>query len=269
MTDRATPDRRTPAALDPGSLFGLGGSVAVVTGGTTGLGRACAEALARAGARVLIAGLPPTGPDRVAAQMRAAGLDVVGAAGDVTDPDHLAELVDTAVRRWGRLDTVLANAGVALDRTPDLDEPALDRMFDIHVRSVLRLADRALPVQAAGDGGAFLIMSSLSGLRGNRLLSGYSVTKAANAQIARNLAVQWGDRGIRANALAPGVIATEFARPITADPHAADARLARTPLRRFGDPAHVAGTVVWLASPAGAFVSGQTVVIDGGTLATD
>lgn len=142
-------------------------------------------------------------------------------------------------------------------------------MFDLHVRSVLRLAGATLPIMAEGGGGLFLVMSSLSGVRGNSMIGGYGVTKAANAQLVRNLAVQWGGRGIRANALSPGVIATDFARPITGDAAGAPVRLAKTPLGRFGTPAEVAGAVVWLASAAGAFVSGQNIIIDGGTLVAD
>jgi NAD(P)-dependent dehydrogenase (short-subunit alcohol dehydrogenase family) len=252
------------------SMFSCAGQVAIVTGGATGIGRGCAEALAAAGARVVIAGLSSSGPEDAAAELAAVGGTAVGVSCDVTDAAALRELVDGTVARWGRIDTVLANAGAALDEpgAPDsLDR--LDRMYDLHVRSVVRLADLALPVMADGGGGTFLVMSSLSGLRGNRVIAGYGVTKAANAQIARNIAVQWGPRGIRANALSPGVIATEFARPITADPQAAAVRLSKTPLGRFGEPVEVGAAVVWLASRGGAFVSGQNIVIDGGTLAAD
>ena len=252
-------------------LFSLDGQVAIVTGATSGIGLASAEALAVHGARVVMAGLGDAGS--VAARLRDHGHDVVGVECDLRDAEAPASLVHTALDRWGRLDTVFANAGVGLE---DRDEngggdafSALDVMFDLHVRSVLRLADAALPAMADAGGGLFLVMSSLSGLRGNTVIGGYGITKAANAQLARNIAVQWGPRGIRANALAPGVIATEFSAPITADPDAARIRLAKTPLGRFGTPHEVAGAVVWLASPAGAFVSGQTIVIDGGTLASD
>jgi NAD(P)-dependent dehydrogenase (short-subunit alcohol dehydrogenase family) len=256
--------------LSPAQLFSCAGQVAIVTGGGSGIGRACSEALAAAGASVVVAGLPQSHPADAAREIAALGLDAVGVSCDVTDDTQLRALVDGVVQRWGRIDTVLANAGAALDapEAPDaLDR--MDRMYGLHVRSVARLAELTLPVMADGGGGAFLVMSSLSGLRGNRVLSGYGVTKAANAQLARNIAVQWGGRGIRANALSPGVIDTEFARPITADRETAEGRLAKTPLGRFGTPAEVAGAVVWLASRAGAFVSGQNIVIDGGTLVSD
>lgn len=257
------------APLAPENLFSCAGQVAIVTGGASGIGRASAEALARAGARVVIAGLASSEPRRVAEEFRREGLEALAVDCDVTDSAALDDLVETTVARYGRLDTVVANAGAALDR-PDADPiETLDRMFDLHVRSVSRLAERTLPIMAGGGGGAFIVMSSISGLRGNRMIAGYGVTKAAGAQLARNLAVQWGGRGIRANAISPGVIATDFARPITDDPDAAPARLAKTPLGRFGTPAEVAGAVVWLASPAGAFVSGQNIVIDGGTLISD
>ncbi|WP_314504101.1 SDR family oxidoreductase [uncultured Microbacterium sp.] len=256
--------------LSPGALFSCAGQVAIVTGAGTGIGRACAEALAAAGARVVIAGLRDSEPEAVAADLVAQGLEAFGVVCDVTDAEQLRLLVEATVHRWGRIDTVLANAGAALDQ-PGADDALerMDRMYALHVRAVAELAELALPVMADGGGGAFLIMSSLSGLRGNTVLSGYGVTKAANAQLARNIAVQWGGRGVRANAISPGVIATEFATPITADPDAAAVRLAKTPLRRFGTPAEVAGAVVWLASPAGAFVTGQNIVIDGGTLISD
>lgn len=256
--------------LAPASLFSCAGQVAIVTGAGTGIGRACAEALAAAGARVVLAGLPESDPQRSADELTAQGFEAAGAACDVTDAAQLSALVAATVERWGRIDTVLANAGAALD-LPGADDALdrMDRMYALHVRAVAALAELTLPVMAEGGGGAFLIMSSLAGLRGNRSLGGYGVTKAANAQLARNLAVQWGSRGVRANAISPGVIATEFAAPITAVADAAAARLAKTPLSRFGTPDEVAGAVVWLASRAGAFVTGQNIVIDGGTLVSD
>lgn len=258
------------SSLAPGALFSCAGQVAIVTGGASGIGRTCAEALAAAGAKVVIAGLAQPDPEAAATELRALDFEAIGVVCDVTDDTQLRSLVERTVAHWGRIDTVFANAGAALDDpdSPD-DLDRLDAMYRLHVRSVTLLAQLALPIMADAGGGLFLVMSSLSGIRGNKVIAGYGATKAANAQIARNIAAQWGPRGIRANSLSPGVIATEFARPITADPASAAARLAKTPLGRFGTPAEVAGAVVWLASPAGAFVSGQNIVIDGGTVASD
>ncbi len=254
--------------LHPSRLFSCAERVAIVTGAATGIGRACAEALAAAGARVALVGLGDVAG--AADDLVAQGADAIALVADVTDAAQLRAAVDAVVARWGRIDIALANAGAALD-DPDADDALerLDRMYALHVRSVAALAELTLPVMADGDGGAFVVMSSLAGLRGNRVLAGYGVTKAANAQLARTLAVQWGSRGIRVNAISPGVIATDFAAPITADAAVAAARLAKTPLGRFGTPTEVAGAVVWLASDAGAFVSGQNIVIDGGTLIAD
>jgi NAD(P)-dependent dehydrogenase (short-subunit alcohol dehydrogenase family) len=257
------------AALAPAELFSCRGQVAIVTGGATGIGRACAEALAAAGARVVIAGLAPSDPSGAAERLRADGADAIGLVADVVDPASAGILVSAALERWGRLDTVVACAGAALDAPGEGGLDRLDRMYALHVRAVVALAEAAVPAMADAGGGAFLVMSSIAGLRGNRALAGYGITKAANAQLVRNLAVQWGGRGIRANAISPGVIATDFARPITDDAALAAARTARTPLGRFGTPAEVAGAAVWLASPAGAFVTGQNIVIDGGTLIAD
>ncbi len=260
--------------LSPQRLFSLEGHVAIVTGATSGIGLASAEALAAAGARVLLTGIGDVAGR--ADDLAARGMTAVGVERDLTEPDAAGVLVEEVQRRWGRLDTVFANAGAALDTPETVARPGapealdvLDRMFDLHVRSVLRLADVALPAISDAGGGLFLVMSSLSGLRGNRAIPAYGITKAANAQLARNLAVQWGGRGVRVNALSPGVIATPFARPITDDPQLAATRLARTPLERFGTPAEIAATVLWLASPGGAFVTGQNLVLDGGTLIAD
>lgn len=252
-------------------LFSLTGQVAIVTGAATGIGRVCAEVLASAGAQVVAASLASDDPEGAAADARRRGLAVDGVACDVTDEGDLARVVAHTLARYGRIDTVFCNAGVALDTGPHTTgtDAQLNRMFDIHVRSVIKLANLTLPEMAERGGGTFLIMSSLSGIRGNSFLGQYGVTKAANAQLARNLAVQWGAHNIRVNALSPGVIATAFAEPITSNPDAAAVRLAKTPLKRFGEPYHVAGTVVWLASKAGSFTSGQNIIVDGGTVISD
>jgi len=255
----------------PGDLFSLSGTVALVTGATSGIGLATAALLAGAGARTVLTGLAGQDPEGVAERLAATGLPVTGAALDATDDAAIRDVVDAVLAAEGRIDTVVCSAGVALDTGPHTTttDEQLDAMFDLHVRGVLRLANAAIPTMAERGGGAFVVLSSIAGLRGNRLLGGYGVTKAANAQLVRNLAVQWGAANVRVNAISPGVIETDFARPITEEPGIAAARLAKTPLGRFGTADEVAGAILWLASPAGAFVTGQNIVIDGGTLISD
>jgi len=259
----------TPTAAE---LFSLEGSVALVTGATTGIGYATAQTLASAGARTVLTGLPDQKPGDVAAALAESdGLPIVGLDCDVNDTRQLAAVVDHIMSTCGRLDTVLANAGVARDTGPHTTttDEQLDAMFDVHVRSVLHLANLAIPRMAEGGGGSFIIMSSLAAHRGNKAIGGYAITKAANAQLARNLAVQWGEQGIRVNALSPGMIETDMTRGFVQDESLAGPRLAKTPMRQFGQPHHVAGAVVWLASQAGSFTSGQNIVLDGGTLIND
>lgn len=258
------------------AFFSLDGQVALVTGATRGIGLACVKVLASAGAHVVLTGLPTERPAEIAAELCTHGISVEGHALDVTDRVAQAALVDDVLDRHGRVDTLVCNAGVALDppasgpQTFDKQaDQALTRMFDIHVASVAQLVDLVAPNMAEHGGGSVIVMSSLSAVRGNTAIGLYGVTKAALAQLARNVAVQWGPQNVRANAIAPGVIATEFATPITDDPARAERRLLQTPLRRFGTVDHIAGTVLYLASSAGSFTSGQTVVVDGGTLIHD
>lgn len=259
------------SSLTPQRLFSCEGRVALVTGGATGIGRACAEALGASGACVAIVGLGS--PETAATELADLGIRAIGITADLADDTQLRAAVASAAEQLGPIDTVAAVAGVSsdgmMDDVPNGTVRELDEMYALNVRSIAQLAELTLPSMAAAGGGSFTVMSSLAGLRGNHILSGYGVTKAANAQIIRNIAVRWGEKNIRANAISPGVIATEFARPITADDTIADARRAKTPLGRFGTTAEVAGAAVWLASPAGAFVSGQNIVIDGGTLVND
>jgi NAD(P)-dependent dehydrogenase (short-subunit alcohol dehydrogenase family) len=260
------------------ALFSLQNTVALVTGATRGIGLASVRALASAGACVILTGLESDDPVGIAAGLADEGLAVEGCVLDVTDAAASVALIDRIRAQHGRLDTLVCNAGVAIDPSPTPGQPQrfdgqaqerLESMFSIHVQSVLTLCDSALPLMATDGGGSVIIMSSLSGLRGNKVIGLYGVTKAANAQIARNLAVQWGPRNIRANALAPGVIDTPFASPITQNEEIAQRRREQTPLKRFGNVDNVAGTVLYLASNAGSFTTGQTLVVDGGTIIND
>lgn len=248
------------------ALFDLSGKAAIVTGSTRGIGLAIAEALIAAGARVVISSEDAAETARVAAR-----LDMPGMACDVADDAALARLVDFALAELGRLDVLVCNAGITGRPGPfaDIDMDDYDRVMAINVRSQVVLCNLALPHMAASGDGSVVLVASLAGLRGNGRINAYALAKAGVAQLARNLAVEWGPRGVRVNALSPGFIATDLSRPLLDDAAFMARRMAMTPLRRPGTPEEVAGAAVFLASPAGAFVTGHNLVVDGGTLITD
>jgi len=247
-------------------MFDLTGKCAIVTGSTRGIGRAIAEALIAQGARVLISSEDAADTARVAAE-----LAMPGCPCDVSDDVALGRLVATAVDEFGGLDLLVCNAGITGRPGPfatvDMDD--YDRVMSINLRSQVVLSNLALPHIAARGGGSVILVSSLSGLRGNGRINAYALAKAGVAQLARNLAVEWGPKAVRVNAISPGFIATELSGPLLADAEFMARRMAMTPLRRPGTPQEVAGAAVFLASDAGAFVTGHNLLVDGGTLITD
>ncbi len=247
-------------------MFDLTGKSAIVTGSTRGIGRAIAEGLIAQGARVVISSEDAEDTSRVSAE-----LGMPGQPCDVTDNAALAALVDRVVAEFGGLDVLVCNAGITgkAGAFADLDMADYARVMAINLTSQVALCNLALPHIAARGGGAAVLVSSLSGLRGNGRINAYALAKAGVAQLARNLAVEWGPRGVRVNAISPGFIATELSGPLLADEIFMARRMAMTPLRRPGTPPEVAGAAVFLASDAGAFVTGHNLVVDGGTLITD
>lgn len=219
-----------------------------------------------AGARVVISSEDAQDTARVAAE-----LGMPGIACDVADDAALARLVTDAVGAMGGLDLLVCNAGITGKAGPfsDVDMADYGQVMAINLRSQVVLSNLALPHIAARGGGAAILVSSLSGLRGNGKINAYALAKAGVAQLARNLAVEWGPKNVRVNAISPGFIATELSGPLLADEAFMARRMAMTPLRRPGTPEEVAGAALFLASSAGGFVTGINLVVDGGTLITD
>jgi NAD(P)-dependent dehydrogenase (short-subunit alcohol dehydrogenase family) len=251
------------------SLFDLTDKVAIVTGSTKGIGLAIATRMAEHGATVVVSSRKPDVCETVAAGIRASGGKAVVIPCHVGRKEELQNLVDQTVAQCGGIDILVQNAGVNPYFGPSAEMPddAYERVMGYNVRSNVWLANMAIPHMVSRGGGAVIIISSVGGLRGSAQLGAYGLSKAADMQLARNIAVEWGPKNIRANAIAPAIIRTDFARALWEDPVLYRKRTKDTPLQRIGEPDEVAGAAVFLASAAGNFVSGQTLVIDGGLTA--
>ena len=180
-------------------------------------------------------------------------------------------LADAALAWHGRIDTLVCNAGIQGPAGPlaEATDQEWDAVMTVNLRSMAWLTTRLIPSMAARGGGSVILMSSIAGLRGNKAIGLYSLSKAAVAALARNLAVEWGPQGVRVNAISPGLIRTPLAEGMLADAALMQRRLSLTPLRRVGEPHEVAGAAVLLASRAGGFITGHNLVIDGGTTIGD
>lgn len=251
-------------------LFDLHGRVGLITGATGGLGRALAGAFAAQGATLVLADRDLAACDTLAAELARESTQAVHTcACDLSRRDSAERLIDFMLERCGRIDTMVLNAGIQgpAGALAAVAEEQWDEVMALNLKSAWWLTSRALPAMAPG--GSVVMMSSIAGLRGNGAIGLYGTSKAALAQLARNLAVEWGPRGIRVNAISPGLIRTPLAQRLLDDPAFMARRMAATPLRRPGEPHEVAGVAVMLASRAGAFINGQNIVIDGGTTIGD
>lgn len=248
--------------------FDLAGRTAIITGSTRGIGFGVAEALGRAGAAVVVSSESADDVHAAAARLAHQGCTVRGIPCDVTDAEALTRLVEDTLAAFGGIHIVVCNAGITGEAGSwSLDD--FDRVMAVNLRSMVALLDLSLPHIAAGGGGSAILMSSLSALRGNAGINAYALAKAGVAQLARNLAVQWGPKAVRVNAVAPGLIRTSLSEPLLANDAFMARRLQMTPLRRAGEIADVAAACLFLASDAGSFITGQQIAIDGGTSITD
>jgi NAD(P)-dependent dehydrogenase (short-subunit alcohol dehydrogenase family) len=252
-------------------LFSLQDKVALITGATRGIGLAIATAMARSGARVVLSSNEVDACAQVAAQLRAQGLDVIGIGCEVRERAQLEALVGQTLEQRARIDVLVCNAGIAPHNGPiaSASDADWDLTMTVNLRSALWLTSLVIPGMAARRDGSVILTASLSSMRGNKSIGLYGLSKAGLVQLARNLAVEWGPSNVRVNSISPGVIATEFARPLTDNAQVLPRRLALTPLRRVGQPDEIAGVAVMLAAAAGAFMTGQNLIVDGGTLISD
>lgn len=247
-------------------LFDLTGKVAVITGSSRGIGKAVAFQMAEAGAKVVISSRKLEACEQVASELKAAGKDAISIACNVSVKSDLQRLVDETRQTWGRIDILVCNAATNPVYGPSINisEEAFDKIMSTNVKSIFLLCNMVLPEMAERKDGAIIIISSIVAVRGSSVLGAYAISKAAEAQLARNLAVEWGPSNIRINAIAPGLIKTDFARALWENEKLLKQQEMLTPLRRMGEPDDIAGIAVFLASPAGRYVTGQYIPADGG-----
>jgi NAD(P)-dependent dehydrogenase (short-subunit alcohol dehydrogenase family) len=248
-------------------MFSLDGKVALITGSSRGIGKAIAEAMAKTGAKVVISSRKADACESVAESIRAGGGEAIAIPCNVSDLGQVQSLVDDTLKHWGRIDVLVCNAAVNPHFGPSLeiDESAFDKVMSTNVKNVLWLCRAVIPQMAERRDGAVIIVSSIAGLKGTSRLGAYAISKAADMQLTRNLALEWGHRNVRVNCIAPGLVRTDFARALWEDPENHAKALAAYPLGRLGEPEDVAGAAVFLAARAGAWITGQTLVVDGGT----
>ena len=250
------------------SLFDLTGKVAVVTGSSRGIGRAIAIRLAQHGARVAISSRKQDACDAVAAEINAAfgAGRALAVAANISDKAALASLVERTNAAFGQIDILVCNAASNPHYGPlaDIDDAMFRKILDNNVLSNHWLIQLAAPQMIARKDGAIVVVSSIGGLRASSVIGAYNVSKAADMQLVRNYAEEYGRHNVRVNCIAPGLIRTDFARALWENPSTLKAATATTPLGRIGEPDEIAGAAVYLASAAGRFTTGHTLVIDGG-----
>jgi NAD(P)-dependent dehydrogenase (short-subunit alcohol dehydrogenase family) len=252
------------------SLFSLSGQVAIITGSSRGIGRAIAERMAEHGAKVVISSRKPEPCEAVRDAINAAhgAGSAISIPANISSKDDLKHLVDETTRQLGRVDIVVCNAASNPYYGPlgGIGDDQFRKILENNVIANHWLINFAAPQMIERKSGAVIIVSSIGGLRGSPIIGAYNISKAADFQLARNLAVEYGKHNIRVNCIAPGLIKTDFARALWDNPETLKKSTETAALRRIGEPNEIAGAAVFLASAAGAFMTGQSLVIDGGVL---
>lgn len=250
------------------NLFNLEGQVAIITGSSRGIGRAIALRMAEHGAKVVVSSRKIAACEEVVKTIQDKyGKDrAIAIAANISSKDDLANLVAETERHWAKVDVLVCNAASNPYYGPQagIADEQFRKILDNNIVANHWLINLVAPQMIQRKAGSIIIVSSIGGLRGSPVIGAYCISKAADMQLARNLAVEYGPFNVRVNCIAPGLIKTDFARSLWEDELMLKERMVTTPLRRIGDPDEIAGAAVFLASQAGSYITGQSLVVDGG-----
>jgi NAD(P)-dependent dehydrogenase (short-subunit alcohol dehydrogenase family) len=252
-----------------GANFDLTGKVALITGGSRGIGLAIAEAYAAAGAMVAVASRKQEAVDEAAAALHRGGGDVLAVAAHTGDAADVTALVERVVAHFGGIDILVNNAATNPHFGPFLsaEDSHWDKILDVNVKGYFRVAKACVPVMRARGGGKIINVASVAGLEPQPMMGVYCVSKAAVLMMTEVLAAEVAADNIQVNAIAPGFVKTKFSQVLWSTPHIHDQLIRAVPQRRMAEPAEIAGIAVYLASAASSFTTGATFVVDGGQLA--
>jgi NAD(P)-dependent dehydrogenase (short-subunit alcohol dehydrogenase family) len=250
------------------SLFDMTGKVVVITGSSRGIGKAIAEEMAVHGAKVVISSRKQDACDAVAAAINTRHVPgtAISVPANISSKESLAHLVLQTRQHFGQIDALVCNAASNPYYGPlaGISDEAFRKILDNNIVANHWLISMVAPEMLARGEGSITIISSIGGLKGSTVIGAYCISKSADMELARCLADEFGPRGVRVNCIAPGLIRTDFAKALWENPDTLKRSTAVASLKRIGEPHEIAGAAVFLASRAGAFTTGQTIVIDGG-----
>ena len=251
-------------------LFDLTGKVALITGASSGMGKAIAEAMGIHGAKVVISSNDTEGCQKVVQVFENQGITCIAVPCDMSKVEDIDKLFQMAISTFGQIDILVNGVGMAIPNGfLDINSTDFEKTMALNLQSAIYLTKLAIPQMVERKDGVIIYLASIAGVRGNKNIGLYGISKAGLIQLARNLAVEFGPHNIRINSISPGMINTPFSENLMNNAEFMSKRLALTPLRRVGEVEEIAGVAVMLASKAGGFITGQNIIVDGGTTIGD
>jgi NAD(P)-dependent dehydrogenase (short-subunit alcohol dehydrogenase family) len=252
------------------NLFDLTSKVALITGASSGMGKAIAEAMGVQGAKIIVSSNDTEGVLNAVEDFKSKGIEVIGVTCDMEKREDIDNLFQISISNYGKIDILVNCVGWAVTGgLLDIKTENFNRTMGLNLQAAIYLTKLIVPQMQAQRDGVLIYLASIAGVRGNKSLGLYGMSKAGLIELARNIAVEYGPDNIRANTISPGMINTPFSQGLMSNEDFMKKRLSQTPLRRVGEVEEIAGLAVMLAAQAGGFITGQNIIVDGGTTISD